>query len=185
MTLPAISSLKGTGYNQLTMPKLNPQQQQLFNQVSSALGPHLGNAVSGIGQMASGGTPEQWAQLEAPALRQFGQLQGNIASRFSGMGSGARHSSGFQNTIGGAATDLAERLQGQRLGLQQNALSQLLGLYQSMIGTDTFENALLPKQKPWWQELLGSLAPGLAQAGTQFGGTAGLMKLFPMAFGMR
>jgi hypothetical protein len=174
MSTPSISSIKGTGYKQLQIPRLSPEQQQLFSQVFSSLSPNLGGAVSGLGQLAAGGTQEQWDQLEAPALRQFNQLQGQLASRFSGMGTGARRSSGFQNASSGAATDLAERLQSQRLGLQQNALQQLLGLYSGLMGTQTHEYGFLPKERPFWQQLLGGAAPGIGQAlGT--GGSLALM----------
>lgn len=151
-----------TGYQQASMSRLSPEQQQLFQ---ALLGGSMGGLENGLQSLSglAGGDEEAFRKLEAPALRQFGQLQGNIASRFSGMGSGARRSSGFQNALGGAATDFAERLQSQRMGLQQNAIAQLLGLSESLLGRDTQENFLVPKQKPAWQELLMSLVPGLGQ----------------------
>ena len=60
--------------------------------------------------------------MEAPALKQFSGLQGNLASRFSGMGSGARRSSGFQNTSNQAASDFAQQLQANK----QDCSSRLL-----------------------------------------------------------
>lgn len=177
MATPTISSLKGTGYKQIQLPRLSPEQQALFSQVTGAIQPGLGGGIGHLSQMAAGGSPEYWQQLEAPAMRQFNELQGQIASRFSGAGTGARHSSGFQNALGGASADLAERLQSQRLGLQQNAISQLLGLYGNLMGTETFDTAFLPKKKPFWQELLGGLSGGIGQGlGTagSFAGLAGL-----------
>lgn len=182
---PAVArSVARTPYQQLQVSTKDPRAMELYGQISQALSPHLGGAVQGLGQLAAGGTPEQWQQLEAPALRQYQQLVGGIGARYSGLGMGAQKSSAFQNELSGSAADLAERLQGQRMGLQQNALNQLLSLYQSLIGADTFENAFLPKKKPFWQELIGSLAPGVGAAGSQFGGMAGLMSLFPQAFGI-
>jgi hypothetical protein len=181
MATPASSrNVSRTPYQQIQVPTKDPRAMELYQQVAQALGPHLGNAVQGIGQLAGGGTPEQWQQLEAPALRQYQQLVGGIGARYSGLGSGgAQKSSAFQNELSGSAADLAERLQGQRMGLQQNALQQLLGLYQNLIGTDTFENVFLPKQKPWWQEFASAIAPGIGMAGGNFSSMAGLMKLFP------
>lgn len=176
MSIPAVSKLKGTGYNRITMPTLNPQQMELFNQLYGGSKQGIGAGLDQLTQQAQG-TPDYWKQLEAPALRQFGELQGNIASRFSGMGSGARRSSGFQNTLGGASADLAERLQAQRTGLQQNAISQLLGIGNQLLGTSTFENSLIPKQKPWWQELISSAVPGISQ-GLGTAGSFGAMKKF-------
>lgn len=164
MSTPSVSSLKGTGYNQVQIPKLSREQQQLFSQVFGAAQGGIGSAVGQLGQMAGGGNEESWKQLEAPALRQFGQLQGNIASRFSGMGSGARRSSGFQNATNEAGVDLAERLQSQRMGFQQSAIQQLLGLYGNLMGTQTSDTAFLPRKKPFWQELLGAASGGAGQA---------------------
>jgi hypothetical protein len=135
------------------------------------------SGIDQLSQLAGGGNEELWNKLEAPALRQFGQLQGNIASRFSGMGSGARRSSGFAQSQNSAATDLAERLQGNRMGLQQQAIQDLLGLGKTLLGTQTQENMLAPKQKSFWEELLPSLLGGIAQGGTQAGGLATLKKL--------
>jgi len=155
--------LSGTGYNQVTINTLSPEQQQLFQQL---LGGSSGGLNAGLGNLSrlAGGDQSQFQEMEAPALRQFGQLQGNIASRFAGMGSGSRRSSGFQNTLSGAGTDLAERLASQRMGYQQSAISQLLGLSNSLLGRQTQENFLTPKQKPFWQELLAGLSTGAGNA---------------------
>lgn len=165
------SGLKGTGYKQVSLPTMSPQQMQLFQQVFSGIQPGLSSGLSQLSGLAGGGE-DYFSQLEAPALRQFGQLQGNIASRFSGMGSGARRSSGFQNEMGGAAAGLAEKLAGQRMGLQQDAISQLLGLYSDLMGQQTSENFLVPRQqrKKWYQSLLGGSLPF---AGTTAGGLLG------------
>jgi len=163
MTTPSVSKIAGTGYRQINTPALSPEQQQLFSQIIKGIQPGLTDSLGQLSQMARGGSSEYWDQLEAPAMRQFNQLQGNIASRFSGIGSGARNSSGFQNTMNTASTDLAERLQGQRVGLQQDAISQLMSLYGNLIGTNTMDTAFVPgkqKKKSFWQELFGGAAPG-------------------------
>ena len=151
------TGLKGTGYQSAQMQQFTPEQMQLFQQMFGLLGPQ-----SYLGKL-SGGDESMFQQMEAPALRQFGALQGNIASRFSGMGSGARRSSGFQNVMGGAASDLAERLQSQRMGLQQQAIRDLMGMSSNLLQQRPYENFLVQKQKPFWQELLGSLAGGVGQ----------------------
>lgn len=173
----SVNKLKGTGYNQVSFPTLSPEQMQLFQQLLGGSQGGLQGGLSFLSNLAGGGDDEFWSQLEAPALRQFGELQGDIASRFSGMGSGGRRSSGFQNALSGEAANLAERLQSQRMGLQQSAISQLLGLSGQLLGTPLTERALVPKQKKWWQELLGGLAPGVSQGAGQAGGIWGLSKL--------
>lgn len=170
-------SVARTPYQQLQVSTKDPRAMELYGQVAQSLRPHLGGAVQELGQLAAGGTPEQWQQLEAPALRQYQQLVGGIGARYSGLGMGAQKSSAFQNELSGTAADLAERLQGQRLGLQQNALNQLLSLYQSLIGTDTFDTMFLPKKKPFWQEFLGGMAPGIGQGLGTAGSLWGMGKL--------
>jgi len=183
MSVSTVSKLRGTGYNQVQTPRLDPQQQQLFSQAFGAISPSIGGAFGQLGQLA-GGNAGAYEELEAPAFRNLQRGLGATASRFSGMGTGARRSGGFARETGDQSRQLAENLQGQRLGLQQGFMNQLMSLYSSLLGTETHENSLIQKQKPWWQELALSLGPGLAQAGTSFGGQAGLMKLFPKAFGM-
>lgn len=163
MTTPTVSNIGKTGYQQISQQRLSPDQMNLFKQLLGGSSSGLSSGLGQISQMAGGGGEDFWKQLEAPALKQFGALQGNLASRFSGMGSGARRSSGFQNTMGGAASDLSERLQSQRLSFQNNAIQQLLGLSQSLLGTDMNNQAFLPKQKPFWQELLSAGATGVGQ----------------------
>ena len=123
--------------------------------------------------LLAGGDQSQFEQLEAPALKQFGALQGNIASRFSGMGAGARRSSGFQNTMNQATTDFAQQLQSQRMGLQQQAIRDLQGLSGSLLQQKPYEQFLTEKQTPFIQKLLEGLLGGAASAfGGGFGGMA-------------
>lgn len=158
------SGLKGTGYKQVTTQLQDPSQRNLSQMLYQAL--QSGGFQKGLGDLGSlaGGDQSKFQELESPALRQFGALQGNLASRFSGMGgSGSRNSSGFQNTLGEAGVDLAERLQGQRLGLHQSAIQQLLGLSESLLGRPTFQSGFVPKKKSFWQEILGGAAGGIGQ----------------------
>lgn len=165
------TSLHGTGYRGISVPNKTPQQMDLFNFLTGGASQGLRSGGMDFLSGLAGGDPSQFAQMEAPALRQFGQLQGNIGSRFSGIGSGAQRSSGFQNTMSGAAGDLAERLQGNRINLQQNAVNQLLGLSQSLLGQDLNENMLIPKKTPFWQDLLlGLVGGGSKIAGAKLGG---------------
>lgn len=166
------SGLKGTGYKQVTQQQFTPEQMQLFQQMFSQVSP--GSDLSRL----AGGDQSRFGEIEAPALKQFGQLQGNLASRFSGMGSGARRSSGFQNTMSSAASDLSQSLQGQRMGLQRQALQDLMGMSSSLLAQRPQENFLLPEKKPFWQELLMGLAGGAGQAAGSLGSMYGSSKFF-------
>jgi hypothetical protein len=175
MSTPTVSRLSGTGYNQIRFPTKSPEQMDVIRQLMSGSSGNIASILDQLRGLSGGGDEEYWQQLEAPAQRQFGKLQGDIASRFSGMGSGARKSSGFQNAQSGAATDFAERLQSNRLGTQSQARNQLLELYSSLLGQDLSHTGLIPKKKSFLQELFGSLAGG---AGHAAGGLSSLQGLF-------
>lgn len=159
------------GYQHGQIGQFTPEQQQLFQHMFSQVGPE-----SFLGKLANG-DQSQFEQLEAPAMRQFGQLQNSTANRFSGVGSGSRRSSGFQNELGGQTASFAEGLQSRRLGLQQQAIQELMGMSQSLLGQRPFEQFLTPEKQPWWKELLGSLSGGIGQAGGTLGTGWGAKKL--------
>lgn len=161
------------GFQKGQLGQFTPEQMQLFQQLFSSVGP--GSFTSKL----AGGDQGAFDQIEAPALRQFGALQGQQASRFSGMGSlGGRRSSGFQNLQNQASSDFAERLQSQRQGLQRQALQDLFGMSNQLLGQRPYDQFLTEEKKPWWQELLGSGAFGSLIKGGAAGGTLyGLNKM--------
>lgn len=156
------------------VPRLSPQQMELMNKLLSGLGGFTGEGggLDFLSKLASG-DPEMFAEMEAPAMRQFGELQGDIASRFSGAGMGGQRSSGFQQAQSGAASELSEKLASNRMGMQQSAIQQLLGLSGQLLGTSPFENIYHEGS----QGVLGSLLGGLGQFGGQ-AGSLGILKKF-------
>lgn len=151
------------GYRKGQIQQFTPEQMQLFQQLFSHTGPE-----SYLSKLA-GGDQSSFEEIEAPALQQFQGIQGQLASRFSGMGSGARRSSGFQNTIRSAGGDFAQQLQAQRQGLQRRALQDLMGISESLLGQRPQENSLIKKQQPFWKQLL----MGLNERGQESAGTLG------------
>ena len=151
------------GYKKGQIQQFTPDQMQLFEQLFSHAGP--GSYLSRL----AGGDQSQFEEIEAPALQQFQGIQGQLASRFSGMGSGARRSSGFQNTMRGAGSDFAQQLQSQRQGLQRQALQDLMGISESLLGQRPYENSLIKKQMPFWQQLL----MGMNEKGQEAAGSLG------------
>jgi hypothetical protein len=150
------------GYRLGQTQQFTPEQMQLFQQMFSHVGPD-----SFLSRLASG-DESQFEQLEAPALRQLGEFQGGLASRFSGMGLGARRGSGHQLAQGQLASDFAQQLQSNRLGLQRQAIQDLAGLSQSLLGQRPYETSLIKKQMPFWKQLL----LGINERGQEFAGTA-------------
>lgn len=162
------SGLKGSGYKNVVTDNYNPAQRDLFNQLYQGSSKGIGSGLGYLSNLASG-DEGQFQKMEAPALRQFAQLRGGIASQFSGIGSGARRSSAFGHSMDEASQSLAESLQSNRMSMQQDAIKQLLGIGESLLGQRTFENNLVPKKQSALMQILASLAGGAGSAGSNLG----------------
>lgn len=155
------------GYQKGQLQQFTPEQMQLFQRMFGNLGPD-----SFLSKLA-GGDQATFDQLEAPALQQFQGLQGQLASRFSGMGTGARRSSGFQNTANQASADFAQQLQSNRIGLQNQAIKDLHGMSTDLLGQRPYDNFLTEKPTSGWQKMLEGILGGAAGGfGSGFGGMA-------------
>lgn len=159
-----------SGYSQGQLQQFTPDQMNLFKQGFANVGPD-----SYLSRLAAG-DQNTFNQMEAPAMQQFNELQGGLASRFSGMGMGGRRSSGFQNTANQASSDFAMQLQSNRQNLQRQALMDLKGMSESLLSQRPYEQFLVEKQnRPSTGQML--LQAGLTGAGTAagayFGGTEG------------
>lgn len=163
-----------SGYTTGRLQQFTPEQMQMFQQMISGLQPGLEGGLEHLSSLASGGTPEMWEQLEAPAMRQFQGLQGQMASRFSGMGTGARRSSGFGNAMSSASSELAEKLQSNRMGLQNNAIQQLMQMSQDLLGQRPHEQFLTKKKPKFWEALLGALSENAGAIPQAFAASQGL-----------
>ena len=159
--------------------QFTPEAMNLYQQLFGQLGPD-----SYLSRLA-GGDEDMFNQIEAPAMRQFGELQGQNASRFSGMGMGARRGSGFQNFQGQQTSDFAQNLQAQRMGLQRQALGDLMNFSQMLMGQQPYGlQEKGQKQPSGWGSALGGLGGGLL--GGALGGPGGFMggaKLGSQLFG--
>ena len=161
------SGMKGNkmaGYDIGQMQNFTPEQMQLFQTMFGNVG-----AGSNTARLARG-DQSMFEEMEAPAMRQFGQLQGQNASRFSGMGMGARKGSGFQNTMNQASSDFAQDLQSRRMGLMRQATQDLHGMSNDLLNQRPFENYMVrPKPKnSFMNSVIGGALP---IAGAAFGMT--------------
>jgi hypothetical protein len=148
------------GYQQGQIQNFTPEMMDLFQQLFSFLGPN-----SDLSKLA-GGDQSYFDEMEAPALRQFNDVQSGIANRFSNSGMGSRNSSAFQNAQTSAASNFAQELQGKRQGLQSQALQDLMGYSNSLLNKNPYEQFLVPpKQKQQNQsqspELMGQILSAL------------------------
>jgi hypothetical protein len=151
-----------SGYDKFSIQNFTPEQMGLFQQMFQHLGPE------GYLSKLAAGDQGQFAEMEAPALRQFSGLQGNIASRFSGMGQGARNSSGFQNTMSAASSNFAQELQSNRQNLQRQAIMDLMGMSNSLMNQKPYEQGLTEKPKSFLHEFGVAMAPGIGKGLTSW-----------------
>lgn len=158
------------GYKDFAIQQYDPRQMQLHEQGFAHVAPDSFTSRLAMGDQSA------FSEMEEPALRQFGELQGGLASRFSGMGMGGRNSSGFQNTMTAAGQDFASQLQSQRQGLRRQAILDLMGMSNEILGRRPTERGLVQKpekQSSGWGSIFGT-AVG-AGGGFLAGGPAGAM----------
>lgn len=155
-----------SGYKAGQIQNFTPEMMQMFQQMIDQLGPD-----SFLAKLAAG-DEDMFNQMEAPALRQFNEVLGGIGSRFSGMGMGAKNSSGFQNTTTAAGSNFAQELQANRLGLQRQATGDLMGYANQLLGQRPYEQFLTEKKPSGMQGFLNSVGSGAGKAASSwlFGG---------------
>lgn len=141
------------GYKTGQLQQFTPEQMNLFKQSFAFADPS-----SQLYKQAMG-SEEGFAPMEQRAMRDFQQFQGGLASRFSGLGLGGRHGSGFQNLATQGAQDFASSLAEKRQGLQRQALMDLMGISQNLLGQRPYEQFMIEKtHKPkWWEVFLQGL----------------------------
>jgi hypothetical protein len=152
------------GYRPASLSNYTPEQMGLLQRLFSHVGPDSYTA------RLAGGDQSLFDEIEAPAMRQFQGLQGNISSRFSGMGNGARKSSGFQNTINQASSDFASDLQSQRMGLQRNAIRDLMEMSNQLLNQRPYENFMIKQEPSGWKQFATNIGANIGQAAGTLGG---------------
>jgi hypothetical protein len=154
------------GYKTTQLQQFTPEQLELFQQQFSHLGPD-----SYLSKLA-GGDQSQFSEMEEPAMRQFNELQGGLASRFSGIGMGSRKSSGFQNASTAAAGNFASDLASKRNDYRQQAINDLMGLSNTLLNQRPYDRSLVEKPLSGWQQagigFAGGLGQGIGNAAGKF-----------------
>ena len=166
------------GFDMYSLPTMGGGQKDIYDLISSHFKSGAGDIFQKLFGLAKGdeGT---FAQMEAPALRQFQQqIAPGIAQRYSGTGIGA--SSGMQNSLANAGANLAENLQAQRSGLMERSMQNVLGLGERLLGTQTQQFGLVQKEN-----MLRDLMKILGMAGGQAAGIWGGSKLAGLGGGVR
>ncbi len=155
-----------TGYGNYAINQYTKDQQKLF-------GNQFGQLQKGsyLDRLANG-DEEIYNEMEAPQLKQYSGEIGKLSSYFSGMGTGGRKSSGFQNTMNQSASDFASNLQKNRSDMRNQAIKNLMGLSDQVLNQRPQERGLTenaPDDRTWDKI-----------AGAGIGGIGGLMMGQPM-----
>jgi len=147
------------GYSEGQIPQYTPEQIELYRRLFE----HTGED-SYLSRLA-GGDQSLFEEMEAPAMRQFQGLQGQLASRFSGAGMGSRHGSGFNIAANQQTADFAQDLASKRQELQRQAIMDLQGFSDSLLNKRPTEKFLAQKPAKYEKEKKSGGAGGWAGAG--------------------
>lgn len=167
--------LTGTPEKRENVSTLRPEQEGLYNQLTSAgQGPGAGGAFGQAADYYRGNlsdNPSDFNAFAAPALRQYNEdIVPGLSEQFAGMGSGGLSSSGFRNAQLQGATDLSERLGALRSQLRQSSAQGLQGIGQAGLGSYSQNMTTQPGSEGF----LSQLAPALGTAaGAYIGGPGG------------
>jgi hypothetical protein len=159
-------------YSKFKLNNYTPDQMQLHQQQYSQVDPN-----SYLSKLANG-DQNAYEEMERPALQQFNSIQGNIASRFSGMGMGSRNSSGFQNSMNSASQDFAGQLQSKRADMRRQAIMDLMGLSNQILNQKPYEKGLVADAQQEQKPAMGGWAPVI---GAGVGAVGGMYMGNPVA----
>lgn len=136
------------GYKVGQIQQFTPEQMELLKQMMDNIGPE-----SFISRLAAG-DESLFTEMEAPAFKQFNEVQSQTASRFSGAGMGARGGSGFRNQMNQQTSDFAQGLQSKRMELRNQAIKDLQGMSHDLLNQRPYEQFAVKKQQkvPWWKQ---------------------------------
>lgn len=165
------------GYRQGQLQQFTPEQQQLFQQLFSQVSPssntsRLANGDEGI-----------FEQMEAPSQRLFGQAlsqTGNRFSQFAPGAMGAQGGSGFKNQLGALSSNFAQDLASRRQGLQRQAIQDLMGMSESLLGQRPYEQFVSKKAPTFWQSLAGGAGDFFGTLPGAFAKAYGASQGFPV-----
>lgn len=166
------------------MKRINPKALDLMNS------PLYKQSQQYVSNFLKTSPEDQYKSFEKPIMSQFQQqIVPELSERFAGMG--AMQSSGFNQAMGAAGTNLSERLGMLREGLKSNYTQMQLGaagmganmaqmpvsntmnMLNTAFGTPQFGYQNIPGQ----QGFMSSMAPGMGQA---FGSAIGMLPLLAM-----
>lgn len=170
------------GYRTGQLSNYDQQQTGLYNQQYAHVDPN-----SYLSRLAMG-DESAFAESEAPAMRQFQGLLGQLGSRFSGMGMGSRKGSGFNLSASQAGSDFAQDLASKRQQMRIDAINNLMGLSNQLLSQRPYERFMVKKQQDQgfnWGGLGGAALGGVGGffAGGPMGAATGASMGYNMGSG--
>lgn len=163
-----MSFFTGTPERIQQIPTGTPQQQGANEQLLALIQKLLPGAFGNLENILSN-EPGSLEAFQAPLMRQFNeQIVPSIAAKYGSLlGEGGGTSSAFGNALEGAGERLSETFGAQKAGLQNDALTQLLNLFQQGMKPQ-HENLFRPRQPGFLEQgakgLIGAL-PSFAAGG--------------------
>lgn len=157
------------GYSMYSLPTMGGGQKELYDLFKGQVSGGIPDVFQNLLGMARG-NEDIFSKLEAPLMNKFNrEILPGIANRYAG--SGISGSSGMQNALASAATDLGTNLQAQRASLMQQSMRDVLGLGEHLLGMPTQQYGLVQKQNILndIMKMLGGVVGGV---GGSLGGAA-------------
>lgn len=162
----AMGNIIPSGYSQGRLQNATPEQMELLKYLQGLIGPE-----SDIGKRLSG-NEEYLKTLEKPAWRNFQEVQSAFGNKFSSLGLG--NSGAAQAMKSRTGREFSENLAAQRQTLQRQAVQDLMGISNQLLGYSPYENFLVENPKgarSGFENLIGTIMPILA---TIFGKKLGI-----------
>lgn len=155
------------GFGQYNLPALGAGQRDIYGLLQGKFMQGGGDAFQNLLGMSQG-NEDVFSKLEAPMMQKFQrEILPSIANRYGGAG--ISNSSGMQNAMTSAATDLGTQLQAQRAGLMQQSMRDVLGIGEHLLGTPTQQFGLYQKEN-WLRNIMQMIGNAGAQMGGMYGG---------------
>lgn len=148
MTVPALISagatllpfLLGRGREEKKVPTYLPEQNQILDLITNQVGKTLPTAFNNLNNILSNdsGAIDTYLKPYRDSLYNYGLPRVYEQLGMLG-GEGVENSSGFQNAVGRTIGDYEDRIQSQRVALQQNALQSLQGFFPQVFAPRQYE----------------------------------------------
>lgn len=166
MTVPALITagatllpfLLGRGREEKTVPTYLPEQNKVLDLITNQIGTSLPSAFSNLNNILSNDPTSIDTYLKPFRSSLYDYGLPRVYEQLGMLGGeGVENSSGFQNAVGRTIGDYEDRIQSQRIALQQNALQSLQGFFPQVFAPREY-NYVEPRESGFLENILLLLA---------------------------